>query len=226
MKTVPRATDVAYAALRQMILSGDMSAGSHLGEVELAATLGLSRTPVREALQRLDSEGLVEVLPHRGARVVRWTPEALEEIFELRALLEPYGAGRAAGRGVPEPILGELDALCDAMERAAADRDFPRVAELNASLHGLVLETSGNTRLTGLVRTVVHVPIVIGTFERYDAAALARSMNHHRELVTALRARDPEWASSVMRSHVRAAADFLIDHVRQDHRHASGAEPQ
>lgn len=205
-----RAADVAYESLREMILSGGAEAGSRLGETELAASLGLSRTPVREALQRLGAEGLVEVLPNRGARVVRWTAEDLEEIFELRARLEPYGAARAARRGLSPARLDELERLCDAMERAVGTRDFRGLAALNDELHSAVVEASGNGRLPALVASVVHVPLVLGTFERYDAAALARSMGHHRELVAALRARDPEWAESVMRSHIRAAADHLI----------------
>ncbi|MFI6520308.1 GntR family transcriptional regulator [Spirillospora sp. NPDC050679] len=211
---MPRAADTAYAELRRMILSGDAAAGSRLGEAELAEALGLSRTPVREALQRLNADGLVEVLPHRGARVVRWTAEDLEEIFELRGLLEPYAAARAARRGVPAEALAELSACCEAMEAAAAGGDFGRLAELNDRFHGRVIALSGNGRLPGLLTSVVHAPLVLGTFRRYDAAALARSMAHHRELVAALRAGDPEWAEAVMRSHIRSAADHLLDGVR------------
>lgn len=213
---MPRAADVAYEALRQMILTGEVHAGSRLGEAEMAEALGLSRTPVREALQRLDADGLVELLPHRGARVVSWTPADLEEIFELRGQLEPYGAARAARRGLSLDTLDELDGLCGQMEKCAADHDFPRLAELNSRLHGAVITGSGNGRLADLVKTVIHVPIVIGTFARYDAVSLRRSMDHHRELVAALRARDPAWAEAVMTSHIRAAADFLIGQIRHE----------
>ncbi|MFC6879369.1 MULTISPECIES: GntR family transcriptional regulator [Actinomadura] len=211
---MPRAADVAYTELRRMILSGTVTAGSRLGEAELAGTLGLSRTPVREALQRLDADGLVEVLPHRGARVVRWTAEDLVEIFELRGLMEPYAAARAARRGVPAEALEELSACCAAMETAAAKGDFQTVAELNDRFHGKVIELSGNRRLPALLTSVVHAPLVLGTFRRYDEAALARSMNHHRELVAALAASDPAWAEAVMRAHIRAAADHLVEDVR------------
>ncbi|MBW8482827.1 GntR family transcriptional regulator [Actinomadura parmotrematis] len=211
---VARAADVAYAALREMILTGGAAAGSRLGEAELAGTLGLSRTPVREALARLGADGLVEVLPHKGARVVRWSAADLEEIFELRGVLEPYAAGRAARRGLPDGALAELEAFCDGMEEAAAAGGFQRVAELNDRFHAAVIAASGNRRLPPLLTSVVHAPLVLGTFHRYDAASLARSMAHHREITAALRARDPAWAGAVMRSHIRAAAGHLIDHVR------------
>ena len=171
---------------------------------------------MREALQRLDADGLVELLPNRGARVVSWTPGDLVEIFELRGQLEPYGAARAARRGLSPEVLAELDGLCEQMEKSAADRDFPRLAELNSQLHGAVIAGSGNGRLADLVKTVIHVPIVTGTFARYDAVSLRRSMGHHRELVAALRARDPVWAEAVMCSHIRAAADFLIEQICQE----------
>ncbi|MDL4775444.1 GntR family transcriptional regulator [Actinomadura xylanilytica] len=215
---MPRATDTAYEAVRQMILSGEAGAGSRLGESELAETLGLSRTPVREALQRLGSDGLVEVLPHRGARVVRWTPADLDEIFELRALLEPYAAARAARQAPDETVLADLRAQCAAMERAAADGDLGLVADLNARFHAAVIDLSGNRRLPAMLTSVIHAPLILGTFHRYDAESMARSMNHHRELVAALEARDPAWAEAVMRAHVRAAAARLTGQAEGDPR--------
>ncbi|WP_395103739.1 GntR family transcriptional regulator [Actinomadura sp. SCN-SB] len=204
-----RATDTAYEVVRQMILSGEAAAGARLGEAELAETLGLSRTPVREALQRLGADGLVEVLPHRGARVVRWTRDDLDEIFELRALLEPYAAARAARLGTDRAALDELNELCAGMERAVADGDLAKVAELNSRFHVAIIDASGNRRLPTILTSVMHAPLILGTFRRYDAEAMERSMHHHREVVSALAAGDPEWAESVMRSHVRAAAAHL-----------------
>ncbi|WP_433465987.1 GntR family transcriptional regulator [Spirillospora sp. CA-128828] len=204
-----RATDTAYDAVRQMILSGAAEAGSRLGEAELAETLGLSRTPVREALQRLGSDGLVEVLPHRGARVVQWTRADIEEIFELRALLEPYAAARAASRAPGQEVLDDLHERCDAMEQAASAGDPRRVARLNSAFHAAVIEASGNRRLPAMLTSVMHAPLIVGTFRRYDADEMSRSMNHHRELVAALAAGAPAWAESVMRAHIHAAVASL-----------------
>jgi DNA-binding GntR family transcriptional regulator len=90
-----QAADRAYSALRGGILDGRYGSGARLGEIEVADELGLSRTPVREALRRLGSEGLVEVQPRRGARVRAWSTQDLEETYELRALLEGLAARRA-----------------------------------------------------------------------------------------------------------------------------------
>lgn len=207
-----RATDTAYEAVREMILSGEAAPGARLGEAELAEALGLSRTPVREALQRLGADGLVEVLPHRGARVVLWTESDLEEIFELRTVLEPYAAARAARIGADEPLVAELRDLCAGMERAAAEGRIADLAQLNSRFHALLIEASGNRRLPAMLTSVMHAPLVLGTFHRYDEATMARSMGHHREVVDAIVARDPEWAASVMRAHLRAAAANLKEH--------------
>lgn len=210
-----RATDAAAAALREAILRGDAAPGSRLGETELAEQLGLSRTPVREALRQLASDGLVTVLPNRGARVAEWSREDLEEIYELRALLEAHAAARAATR-IPDEQVALLVKLCDEMDdcaRQATASDLDRIAELNARFHGLILEASGSARLTGLMKAVVQVPLVLRTFHHYSPEALRRSLGHHREIVAAFRAGDADWASSVMRSHVLAARAVLLQNL-------------
>ncbi|HEU4568713.1 MAG TPA: GntR family transcriptional regulator [Marmoricola sp.] len=207
-----RATDEAYESLRAAILGGEVAPGERLGEVELAEQLGVSRTPVREALRRLAADGLVEVLPNRGARVAQWTTEDLEEIYDLRAMLESHGAARAAERIDPAelPALHRLCAEMEACAERGRKRDLDRLAELNAELHRRIVDAAASPRLASLIAAVVQVPLVMRTFQRYDADALQRSLGHHRELVAALAAQDGEWARSVMRSHVLAAKAVLV----------------
>src|SRR6202050_3223278 len=107
-----RAAERAYSAVRDGILQGRYNAGSRLTEQELASALGVSRTPVREALRRLHAEGLVEFEPNHGAVVALFELEDAEEIFELRALLEPISARRAAER-VTAPIIAQLRVLAE-----------------------------------------------------------------------------------------------------------------
>ncbi|MBB4930451.1 DNA-binding GntR family transcriptional regulator [Lipingzhangella halophila] len=207
-----RAVDRVYALVREGILDGRYAPGVHLGETELAESIGASRTPVREALRRLEMEGLVEVLPHRGARVVEWAAEDLDEIYNLRMLLEGFAVARAATR-ITSKDLDRMEELCGLMEEAAAPgprQDLDRVTELNAEFHGLARSAAASKRLVTMLNSVVQLPLVVRTFHRYSPEDLMRSGAHHRELVAALRAGDAMWAESVMRSHVLAAKTVLL----------------
>ncbi|MEU5552528.1 MULTISPECIES: GntR family transcriptional regulator [unclassified Micromonospora] len=207
------AAEDAYEALRSAILNGSIGPRARLGEMELSRQFGVSRTPIREALRRLTAEGLVVFQPNRGARVAEWSLGDLQDIYEIRARLESYGAALAAKR-IDAEVLDRLDALCDQMEELArrmGPQDLDRIATLNAELHNSVLKAAASPRLTSLLSAVVEVPLVVRAFRLYTPDALARSMAHHRDLVAALRARDAEWASSTMRAHVLAARTVLLD---------------
>ena len=208
-----KAADLTYLTIRRQILSGERTGGEWLREGDLASAIGLSRTPVREALRRLAAEGLVRHEPNRGVQVEDWGVGDLDEIFSLRSQLEPWGCGLAATTGRAD--LEELADLSDLMvveaRRGAADLDA--ITELNNLFHRTVLEASGNGRLVAMVSAVVEVPLVWRTFSHDSAEAMQRSLAHHHEIVQALRAGDAAWAESVMRSHVRAAWSSL----REEH---------
>lgn len=200
-----RAAEHAYRSIREQILSGEHPEGEWLREGDLATIIGVSRTPVREALRRLAAEGLVRHERNRGVQVQSWSVHDLDEIFSLRSLLEPWGCALAATAGTAD--LDALRGLADEMDAAASRRrpDVDTITELNNRFHRTILEASGNSRLGSLVSSVVQVPLVWRTFSHYSPAALRRSLAHHHELVDALETGDPAWAESVMRSHVRAA---------------------
>lgn len=205
------AAEYAYDEVRRQIISGQRAGGDWLREGDLATELGVSRTPIREALQRLAAEGLARHEPNRGVRVESWTSADLDEIFSLRSILEPWGSARAATSGLAE--LDRLDSLAVEMDRCAAQErpDIDEITRLNNEFHQLVLEAAGHVRLVHLVSAVVDVPLVWRTFSHYSPEALRRSLAHHHELVDALRAGDPGWAESVMHSHVRAAWSSIRD---------------
>jgi DNA-binding GntR family transcriptional regulator len=200
------AADHAYRLIRDEILSGRRAGGDWLREGELAESIGVSRTPVREALRRLTAEGLVTYERHRGVQVKGWDIADLDEIFSLRMVLEPWGCRLAAERGAVDADL--LDNLAHRMDALVVDgqpTDLDRLTELNNRFHRAILDGSGNNRLATVLASVVQVPIVWRTFAHYRPEALRRSLAHHHELVAALRAQDGEWAQSVMSSHIRSA---------------------
>ncbi|MEX2562663.1 MAG: GntR family transcriptional regulator [Nitriliruptoraceae bacterium] len=206
-----KAVDGAYKAIREAILAGDLVPGSRLPEVELSSRIGVSRTPVREALRRLAAEGMVDFLPNRGAHVASWTESQLEEIFELRGLLEGHAASRSATR-ISAEELAQLSRLADAMEATAEERSDSasfEIAQLNNEFHQLILGASGSRHLETATLSIVQIALVHQTFARYTPRALERSFAHHRELIDALTAGDADWARSVMQSHILAARHIL-----------------
>ena len=213
-----------YDELRSAILRGRYPTGTRLPEEELAQAFGVSRTPVREALRSLHAEGLVEFVPNRGAHVATWTQEELQEIYDLRALLESRGAELATPR-ITEQSIDRLRSLAAEMEALVPSLDGSersdeqvqdRISELNNEFHQAILQAAGSRQIVTLMSNVVHVPLVRRTFRSYDAAALARSFAHHRELIAAFEARDPLWAGSVMRTHVYTARAVLAQQQRTD----------
>jgi DNA-binding GntR family transcriptional regulator len=202
----------AYATIRADIISGRYAPGARLREEELADAVGVSRTPVREALRRLTAEGLASFVPNHGAFVSSWTRDDLRKIFDLRALLESTAAGQAALR-MTEAEIHPLRALAAEMERLAESGagDFlDRIGDLNHEFHAIIMQTADHDRLARSVVQTIELPLVHRTFQRYRQADLRRSLNHHRELIDAFEVRDSEWASAVMRAHVLAAKHVVL----------------
>lgn len=195
-----------YEAIREMIAAGEFQAGEPLRELRLAERTGVSRTPVREALRRLAAEGIVELRPNKGAQLVEISREDASAIFDVRGLLEPYAAGRAATRASAED-LAHLDELLEAMDDvASAGREhLDELAPLNNRFHHAILKAADARLAAEALAVVMRGPLVQRTFHLYSDEQLARSQEHHRELVASIRARNPGWAEAVMRSHIEAA---------------------
>jgi len=198
------ATENAYLEVRRRIVNGEYAQGTPLTEAALSKALGVSRTPVRGALGRLQAEGLVEQLPNRRVIVAQWNTSDVEEIFGLRAELESYGAGLAAQAVRPDDIAA-LEQLCDAMDEAIeAQRPgwLAEVTALNNRFHTGVLEATGNRRLVALVASIVEIPMTHRTIGAYTVPELQRSWAEHRAICDAFHRRDSDWAAAIMRSHI------------------------
>jgi DNA-binding GntR family transcriptional regulator len=201
-----RAVDKAYSTVRDGILRGTYAAGSRITEQDLALAAGVSRTPVREALRRLESEGLVIVAPNQGAVVAAFELKDAEEIFELRSVLEPICAQRAA-QLASDAQIAELCALAQrqALESRRRRRGhLLRIGELNDRFHRLLQQAAASPRLEKALAGLIEAPLILRTFGQYSAEELQRSADQHVELVHALEARDPLWAQGVMRAHILA----------------------
>jgi DNA-binding GntR family transcriptional regulator len=205
--------EIVYLTLRARILSGDLPAKAVLREQALAEELGVSRTPVREALRRLDEAGLVAFVPNRGATVVEWTLEQVRETYYVRAGLESRAAALAATR-ITVAELEQLAALIESMEPLVTATDDAGVAglgRLNAEFHRIVVAASRSPQLMTLTSSVARVPLMAAAFRRDGEGFRAQSNHHHRDILTALRSGDTLWAEVAMRSHILAARNSVAD---------------
>lgn len=199
--------DLTYQAIRDRILSGEYAPGAHLKEEVVAEHTGASRTPVREALRRLNAEQLVEFAANRGAYVASWSLEDVEEIYTLRSILEGQAAFRAATRIVENEIsvLIECADRIDDLLATAGERKTEKIFEANHRFHNTILDASQSERLSKMLSWLVEIPVTLQTFEKYSDRDIERSNHHHRELIDAFRSRDPHWAQKVMETHLSAA---------------------
>lgn len=206
-----RAVDKAYQIVREGILGGRYAGAARITEHAIARAAGVSRTPVREALRRLHAEGLVEFAPNQGAVVAAWTDADSDEIFDLRALLESYGAQRAAICATPRQV-AELRALAE-RQLQLSQRDTGRhvedIGDLNCQFHRKLQEASGSARLGKALSPIIETPLIMKAMGQYTVEDLARSAVQHLEIVQAIEAHDGQWAASVMRAHILAARGTL-----------------
>jgi len=203
------ASNVGYEIIRQAIIDGHYREGDRLVEAELAERAGVSRTPIREALRRLEAEGFVQIRPGSGAIVARWSGSDLADLFEIRAALETLGAGLAA-LNARSKELDELEAMCDAMEAIAQESgpDFlEKFSVQNTAFHMKILEMSRNPRLAEMAGSLMKLGVIMRTYNRFDLTRLHRSIYDHRCILAALRSGSVTRAESAMRSHVLSSID-------------------
>jgi DNA-binding GntR family transcriptional regulator len=210
-----KASDHAYRHIRGEILAGHLAPGAQLREEQLAEACGVSRTPVREALRRLEVERFVRRSDSQRTFVNQWSFDELEENFALRAMLEGRAAARAAtrieGKGV-DALVGHNDAIARAIK--APRLDVTQFLDHNRAFHAIVLEAAGSANLAQLLTGIVEQPVVARTARHYDARELGRSVAEHDELILAFRRRDASWAEAVMTAHIRRAFHAYSDAYR------------
>jgi DNA-binding GntR family transcriptional regulator len=211
--------------LRRGILVGEYRPGERLVEEQIAAELGVSRTPVRQALTMLEAEGLVEIVQNRGAMVCSFSAEEVWEIYDLRAVLEGHAARRAADRiGLSEwrrlgELVGEMERLERDIQRGRSEspeENIRRLVARNQEFHGAIVAASHNRRLEKLVQRTVQVPLVFRAFFWYTPRERAVSNHYHRRILEALETGDGERAEIVMREHVYEGRDFVIRSLREE----------
>lgn len=201
-----------YQVLRAAILEKQLASGERLVQDELATKLGTSRIPVRDALKRLEVEGLVTTNERGSYFVSTFGVEDLEEIYDLRALLEPYAAAKATTR-LTASELEELERLVQDMAQAAAAQDRERYVQLNEDFHTILYEASKERRLVRMIKSLWSgqpplTPITV-------PGQLDRSPQEHQELLGALKEGNVGAVEDILRMHIQNAGQALKAHLQQ-----------
>lgn len=213
-------TAIAIAKLRNMIFSGDLGAGTDHLESELADRLGMSRTPVREALLRLEAQGLVEVRPRKGARIKPMSPTDMADIYDILTELESLAAATAAKRDLPESELATLTTAIQDMDCALANDDREAWAAADDVFHHALAHLSGNERISQISSMLADQVRRARMVTLYMRPLPVGSNEDHAKVVEAIRSGDAETARNIHRSHRLAAKEILLD-ILQRHRLSS-----
>ena len=198
------------AELRRRIVDGDYPPGQRLTEERLAADFGVSRNPVREALRIVEADGLITMMPRKGAVVATPDASSVADLFAVRSSLETVAARMAAERATTQDVAA-LRSLLDGARAATERDDLSRVAQLNSALHLAVIDISGNRWLASISVTLylhVHWIFRIGAAHRAP-----HSWQEHIRLVDAIEARDADEAEAAAAAHVAAAAQAALANV-------------
>ncbi|MEO6065199.1 MAG: GntR family transcriptional regulator [Lysobacterales bacterium] len=198
-----RQSAVAYQRIKDAIISGEMGPGYQSLEPELALRLGMSRTPVREALVRLERDGFVELIPRRGMRVASLSPNDIYEITEVLACLEVEAAARLAANGASTEILARFDQAIAAMDRALAQSDLAGWNEADYAFHLLLVQSCGNRHLVDTAQRFLEKADRFRVLTSAHRMPPTYSNVNHAAVVEAIRQRDPQSAAEIHRSHKR-----------------------
>ena len=203
--------------LREAIRNGTLEPGERLMEVQLAEELGISRTPVREAIRKLEQEGYVIMMPRRGTYVSSVSVSDIKEIFEIRSALESLSTGLAARRIEPDE-LEKLRALLAEIEGHIQSRDMDKIVETDIEFHGLLYRVSRNERLVAIIGNLKEQLARFRTLSMSYPGRLQETLEEHRAMVEAIAAGDVEAARDAADRHMERAEETLLKALRKDKR--------
>lgn len=209
--------DVVFNTLRKAILTGELKPGERLMEIHLANKLGVSRTPIREAIRKLELEGLVIMIPRRGAEVAQITEKSLKDVLEVRRALDALCAELACDR-----ISGEetekLKQACDEFERAVATEDATTIAAADVAFHDIIVRATGNERLVQMINNLSE------QMYRYRFEYIKDESRHdnlvceHRIIYDSIILRDKAKAAEAAKHHIDNQEQSIIKQIRQEKR--------
>jgi len=209
VRTFRPLSEEAYDALRAAILGGRLQPGERIVEADIARQMATSRSPVREAVRKLEHEGLLEYVPRRGTIVVGLSRDDVADAYQLRAHLEAYGARLAATRA-SKTQLARLLEMIERMCQSAADDDLEELVAADVEFHRLVCEASSSRRLLQLWETLNPARWTLVSGLRATDLSLEQIAERHRPILAALQSRKPDHAENIIRSHILELGERVL----------------
>ena len=201
--------------IREAIINGVFAPGERLMEIQMADEMGVSRTPVREAIRKLELEGFVVMIPRRGTYVANLSIKDINDVYEIRISLDVLAAGLAAERIEPEE-LEELNRLLLEISEAARTGPMDKIVRLDTAFHDVLYKASRNDRLRNIINNLrEQITGIRGTSMRYPGR-LADTLEEHRALVDSIAARDSERAQAAARIHLENAEHTLLKAMAEE----------
>jgi len=204
----------ALRDLRDKIFSGELAAGSDHQESELADLLDMSRTPVREAVLTLESQGLLELRPRKGVRILPLSPEDMSDVYDVLTELESHAAERAAHSGYGDAELVDLAGAIDDMDAALASRDLDAWAQADDRFHRELVRLGGNSRICAIVDMMSDQVRRARMTTLFMRPLPTQSNEDHRAVLEAIRSGDAETARKIHRRHRQHAKSILVELLR------------
>lgn len=205
--------DVVFNTLRQAILTGELKPGERLMEIHLANRLGVSRTPIREAIRKLELEGLVTMIPRKGAEVAKITEKSMKDVLEVRRTLDALSAELACERITKE----EEEALykaCKDFEAAVKTKDAKVIAKADVALHDIIAEATGNQRLIQMINNLAEQMYRYRFEYIKDASQHERIIQEHRVIYESIINKDKQAASDMAKIHIDNQEKAVINRIR------------
>ena len=206
--------DVVFKTLREAILKGDLAPGERLMEIKLAHQLGVSRTPIREAIRKLELEGLVVMVPRKGAEVAKITEKDLRDVLEVRASLEELAISLACERITDEKIAELKDAL-EQFRTVIKGKDVTKIAQMDVAFHDVIFEATQNARLVQMVNNLREQMYRYRLEYLKDFSTHSRLDEEHVKIFEAVSARDIERATALIREHIYNQEVTVVKNIQE-----------
>ena len=204
--------DVVFNTLRRAILTGELKPGERLMEIHLANKLGVSRTPIREAIRKLELEGLVIMIPRRGAEVAQITEKSLKDVLEVRRALDALCVELACDR-ISEEEKAQLKQACDAFERATRTKNVTAIAEADVALHDIIVQATGNQRLIQLINNLSEQMYRYRFEYIKDESRHDNLVEEHRMIYESIMENDKERAAQAAKLHIDNQEKSIIRQI-------------